>query len=1173
MTNEVVSESLEVQVLVRALYDFQSDDATNLTFRKDDVIQVLAQLESGWWAGNIDGRQGWFPSNYVQIIGEDDLEYDDDPDDANSADDLWLPQTTPDGQVFYYNQRTHESAWTIPESEDRASLNTADTPNQDGSGHQGWSVRQSTSNGNGWYNSEAEEDDQDQDQDEEKDHDHAQRALSRASSTRSSAHSLHYKGARDGGDASSTTGSAVDNMQSHATVRKPSGLAPGLPQESVEGLPPLPTLPNPFDPEPTWTSLSEHTSAAVQNLIHSTEQGYKPYYLVQSSIVVEAIRVMLYASGTVDKDATVMRQHRGLKMHHRQIMAALSKLVLSAKMASGVWPPADAVAKLQTDAREVGTAAQNYVATAMAAGITVHQVDARLVTDVKSPLKTKANNRSLDRALSNGSLRSETAASSSEQRKVLGSQMNTQSILSQLDYYAKSASKAINVLAMQIEKLIDNPTTTLRNSGLHGSTSKPVMSSAQSAQLVAQARQTISQLGSLLTLVTDFSTSCLQEPSTIPEKYFTEVRTTKQALHGATASLVMAVQSATDLLAVGQTLDLALNTTLATEKSTLALVQATRALIQEKETSDATAPLQQNQRLNAGFPNNRKPSVASNEPYNHDNDSDIEPDLARPPTSLAHNGNNNNNSTNNLNNIANNLNNNSNNFRSRSDSQPSLFSSHSNHSGPQTPGTEYSGRTLQGPQSGYPFPHTGEVPGVPGGRDKLKKILGDEAPTRSLAQAWYLGYDYQPNEIVFNPDGQVKGGTLNALVERLTLHDGLDSSFMITFLLTYRSFTNTRELFTLLFRRFNIQAPMGLDSEELEIWTEKKQTPIRLRVFNIIKSWLETYYLEDESDDREALAMIKDFSRTPSMKDTMSFAAVQLIKLVEKREVSDGSLRKMVLNLSTQAPPPITPRNLKKIRFLEIDPLEFARQLTIMEANVYNKIRPVECLAKAWTSEDREIAAKAVNIKKMIETSNLYSNWINELVLSEREIKKRVMVIRQLVSIAEKLRQLNNFSMLSATIAALSLSPIHRLKRTWEQVPTRTMSAFMDLQQLMGVAKNWAEYREELHSVNPPCVPYVGMYLTDLVMIQDGNSDCLKKSNNLINFYKRGKTAEVIREIQQYQSVPYCLTVVPEIQAFIRRGLDCTKSISALYDMSLQLEPREDCTHWTDSQFVDWTFL
>ncbi|KAF8976087.1 hypothetical protein BGZ46_008586, partial [Entomortierella lignicola] len=1067
-----------------------------------------------------------------------------------SADDLWLPQTTPDGQVFYYNQRTQESSWTIPEPEDRASnisLSTVDI-----AGRTGWSVRESTSNGNGWYNSDPEDDDQDQD-----DQTQGHSSLSRASSTRSSAN-------KTGGDTASTTGSSTDPAQTLATVRKPSGLTPGMPQESVEGLPPLPQLPNPFDPEPTWSSLQDHTTAAVDNLILSAEKGYKPYYLIQSSIVVEAIRVMLYSSGTVDKDANVMRQHRGLKMHHRQIMAALSKLVLSAKMASGVWPASDSVAKLQADAKEVKVAAQNYITSAIAAEITVHQVDARLVTDPKSPLRTKTTSRSLDRALSNSSLRSDNGQPA--ERKTFGAQMNTQSILSQLDYYSKSASKAVNVLAMQIEKIIDNPSNGVRNNGSNGLPgATAVMNSAQSTQLVTQARQTISQIGSLLTLVTDFYTSVNQEPSGIPEKCFADVRTAKQALHGSTASLVMAIQSATDLLAVGQTLDLALNTTLATDKASQSLVQAARTLVQEKELADSVPSL--NRTIYDPYTAGRKASIAPGLDrtaeeimYSHDNDSDIEPDMVprSPPNS---------------NNAA------LQQHRLRSDSQPSIFTSNS--SGPYTPGTEYSGR---GAQAGFPFPTSpsdstflGVANSNNPGRfdlrgDKLKKVLGDDAPGRASTQFWFLNYDYPASDLVLNADGQVKGGTLPALIERLTLHDGLDSNFIATFLLTYRSFTTTKELFTSLFHRFTIQPPMGLDADELEIWTEKKLTPIRLRVFNIIKSWLETYYLEDESDDKEALSMIKDFSRSAAMKDTMSFAAVQLIKLVEKREQSDGSFRKMVLNLTTQAPQPILPRNLKKIKFLEIDPLEFSRQLTIMEATVYNKIRPVECLAKAWMSEDPEMAAKAANIKKMIETSNLFSNWINELVLSEKELKKRVLVIRHLVNIAEKLHQLNNFSMLSATMAALSQSPIHRLKRTWEQVPTRTMTSFMDLQALMGVAKNWAEYREELHNVNPPCVPFVGMYLTDLVMIQDGNGDFLKKSNHLVNFYKRVKTAEVIREIQQYQSVPYCLTAVPEIQAFIRRGLDCTKSVADLYDMSLALEPRDKITSPNTVEHINQVF-
>src|SRR6266542_1349022 len=85
----------------------------------------------------------------------------------------------------------------------------------------------------------------------------------------------------------------------------------------------------------------------------------------------------------------------------------------------------------------------------------------------------------------------------------------------------------------------------------------------------------------------------------------------------------------------------------------------------------------------------------------------------------------------------------------------------------------------------------------------------------------------------------------------------------------------------------------------------------------------------------------------------------------------------------------------------------------------------------------------------------------------------------------------------------------------------------------------------------------LGVYLTDLTFIEDGNPNTLKKSRQLINFSKRMKTAEVIREIQQYQSVPYCLTPVPEIQMFIRSHLQDSRDVSDLYDQSLNMEPRE----------------
>ena len=52
---------------VLAMHDFfpQPPNATCLTFHAGQVIHVLNRDASGWWDGEVDGRRGWFPSNYV----------------------------------------------------------------------------------------------------------------------------------------------------------------------------------------------------------------------------------------------------------------------------------------------------------------------------------------------------------------------------------------------------------------------------------------------------------------------------------------------------------------------------------------------------------------------------------------------------------------------------------------------------------------------------------------------------------------------------------------------------------------------------------------------------------------------------------------------------------------------------------------------------------------------------------------------------------------------------------------------------------------------------------------------------------------------------------------------------------------------------------------------------
>jgi son of sevenless len=100
------------------------------------------------------------------------------------------------------------------------------------------------------------------------------------------------------------------------------------------------------------------------------------------------------------------------------------------------------------------------------------------------------------------------------------------------------------------------------------------------------------------------------------------------------------------------------------------------------------------------------------------------------------------------------------------------------------------------------------------GRDqnsKVKKIFGEDAPSPSLIQkplsvatttdtAWFLKHDLE-DDLAYDVKGQVKGGTLDALIERLTRHDIMDSTFNQTFLLTFKSFTTTEDFFEKLIGR------------------------------------------------------------------------------------------------------------------------------------------------------------------------------------------------------------------------------------------------------------------------------------------------------------------------------------------------------------------------------------
>ncbi|KAK7056677.1 cell division cycle-related protein [Paramarasmius palmivorus] len=453
----------------------------------------------------------------------------------------------------------------------------------------------------------------------------------------------------------------------------------------------------------------------------------------------------------------------------------------------------------------------------------------------------------------------------------------------------------------------------------------------------------------------------------------------------------------------------------------------------------------------------------------------------------------------------------------------------------------------------------GKAPGPKGKSNKLLQILGPGAPSappeippppEEKEKPWYLGPDSPPEELILDSDKTVKGGTLKALVERLTSHDIADPNYSKAFLMTFKSFTTLDELFDCLVERFRIQPPPKLMPPETEQWVKMKQKIVQARVINTFKSMVTD---DDvlEKEDMYILDRIKAFAQS---QDAVHLpAAKQLVVMIDRTKQTGGT--KIISTNPAPPPPPIFPKANRKLKLLDIEPLELARQLTLLESQLYQKIRPMECLQRAREQKSENMD----NIAFVIQTSNRIADWVAESVLSKDDSRRRAATVKHLISVADRCRTLNNFSTMIAIISGLNTPPIRRLKRTWEQVSQRYMAQFGACEVTLDSNRNFNKYRSMLNSVVPPCVPFIGVFLSTLQFIQDGNPDNLP--GNFINFKKRQKASEVISDIKRWQAHSFNFHHVPAIRDYIEESLaafsDTRVSSERFWAMSLEREPRE----------------
>ncbi|OZJ01983.1 hypothetical protein BZG36_04896 [Bifiguratus adelaidae] len=118
-------------------------------------------------------------------------------------------------------------------------------------------------------------------------------------------------------------------------------------------------------------------------------------------------------------------------------------------------------------------------------------------------------------------------------------------------------------------------------------------------------------------------------------------------------------------------------------------------------------------------------------------------------------------------------------------------------------------------------------------------------------QPWYLKHQYVLGKtLLLSEAGDVVGGTLEALVERLTLHDKApDPLFVTAFFHYFRNFTTATDFLQALIARFQTSVPTvkPMSYEEIATWQQSFRNPVRLRVYNMIKTWLDAHWQPSDS--------------------------------------------------------------------------------------------------------------------------------------------------------------------------------------------------------------------------------------------------------------------------------------------------------------------------------------
>ncbi|XP_027881000.1 ras-specific guanine nucleotide-releasing factor 2 isoform X5 [Xiphophorus couchianus] len=330
------------------------------------------------------------------------------------------------------------------------------------------------------------------------------------------------------------------------------------------------------------------------------------------------------------------------------------------------------------------------------------------------------------------------------------------------------------------------------------------------------------------------------------------------------------------------------------------------------------------------------------------------------------------------------------------------------------------------------------------------------------------------------------------------------------------------------------------------------------RVLNVLRHWVSKHSQDFDLNGElktGVISLLEEVLRDPDLLPQERKAATNILSAISQDEPDDTQLRiEDILQMVSKSCPLlhfIAAESPKAECFESLSAMEMAEQITLLDHIVFRSIPYEEFLGQGWMKVDK--TERTPYIMKTSQHFNDMSNLVASQIMAHSDVGSRASSIEKWLAVADICRCLNNYNGVLEITSALNRSAIYRLKKTWAKVCKQTKALMDRLQKIVSSEGRFKNLRETLKNCNPPCVPYLGMYLTDLAFIEEGTPNFTEEG--LVNFSKMRMISHIIREIRQFQQAPYRIEHQSKVTQFL---LDKTVVMDedTLYELSLKIEPR-----------------